>query len=438
MIWPLVPLENVAQISGGSTPKRNNDSYWNGDIPWVTPSDLSAPGALVFNVEDTNERITQEGLNSCSAPLLPPETVLFSPRKTIGKIGIAKVPLATNQGFANFIPKPSVRPKYLAYALRYFTPQIMAQAVSTTFKEVRRDAIRKFQIPLPPPSEQQRIIEILDMADALQRSRVEAYDKMYHILPSLFIRMFGDPTTNPMGWSTGIIDDVISETQYGISKKANSDQNGTPILRMHNIDIRGLVDLSNLKFVDIEQKVRRKYFLKSGDILFNRTNSKEHVGKTGLWKGQMKAVPDSYLIRIRVNREKVLPEFLWGYMNTQFMKQMLFNKAHRTIGMASINTKELRAFPVIIPDEQLQQLFARKISSVDKYFHAVDDARVRQDKMLHVLSHHAFSGELTARWRDAHIDSLLQEAKEQAATLATVCAGKSTNSSCSQPRKAVP
>ena len=73
MIWPSVPLEKLARVSGGSTPKRNNDAYWNGDVPWVTPSDLPAPGASIIDVEDTKDHLTQEGLNSCSAPLLPPE-----------------------------------------------------------------------------------------------------------------------------------------------------------------------------------------------------------------------------------------------------------------------------------------------------------------------------------------------------------------------------
>ena len=209
MIWPPVPLEKLARASGGSTPKRNNDSYWNGDVPWVTPSDLPAPGASIVDVEDTKDHITQEGLNSCSALLLPPETVLFSSRATIGKIGIAKVPLATNQGFANFTPNLGVEPKYLAYALRYFTPQITALAGSTTFKEVSRGAIRKFQIPLPPPSEQKRIVEILDQADALQRECAEADAKKQRILPALFTRMFGDPATNPMGWPTAPMGDVV-------------------------------------------------------------------------------------------------------------------------------------------------------------------------------------------------------------------------------------
>lgn len=415
MIWPSVSLEQIACVSGGSTPKRNNETYWNGDVPWVTPSDLSAPGSPIVDILETAESITQEGLNSCSATLLPPATVLFSSRATIGKIGIAKIPLATNQGFANFTPGTDVKPRYLAYALRFFTPQITALAGSTTFKEVSRGAIRKFKIPLPSLSEQRRIIEILDQADALQRRRADADEKAQRILGALFLKMFGDPATNPLGWKVGTLADVITDTQYGISTKADTDESGTPILRMNNIDTYGRLNLLNLKYVNLDKQTRRKYMLVPGDILFNRTNSRELVGKTGLWQGELEAVPASYLIRIRVDHKRTLPEFVWAYMNTQYMKKILFDRARRAIGMANINAKEIRSFPLIIPELRLQHVFRNQISHIEKLVTISACARNAQDHVLSALMHRVFAGELTAKWRDSHTDTQLYEAEEQIA-----------------------
>ena len=200
MKWPMYPLERIAEVAGGSTPKRSRSEYWDGNIPWVTPTDLPMPGSGIAEVYDTVYHITEKGLRSCAAKLLPVGTVLYSSRATIGKIGIARVPIATNQGFANFIPKPGIESKYLAYALLYFTPEIASLAGSTTFKEVRRGALKKYKLPLPPLSEQRRIVEILDQADALRKKRAEADAKAARILPALFYRMFGDPATNPKGW----------------------------------------------------------------------------------------------------------------------------------------------------------------------------------------------------------------------------------------------
>ena len=413
MTWPFVPLETLARVSGGSTPKRSVDVYWNGNVPWVTPSDLPAPGACISDVTETEDYITQEGLRSCSASLLPPGTVLFSSRATIGKIGIARVPLATNQGFVNFTPGPGIETRYLAYALRFFTPQIAALAGSTTFKEVSRGAIRKFSIPLPHLSEQQRIVEILDQIEALQRKRVQANGKSRRILQALFVSMFGDPGTNPLGWETGTLGDVILETQYGTSKKADADENGIPIIRMNNIDIRGWINLSSLKHVTLDHKERRKYMLKRGDILFNRTNSKELVGKTGLWQGDMEAVPASYLIRVRVDRDRILPEFVWAYMNTPYMKKNLFNKSRRAIGMANINARELRSFEIMMPSLQQQQEFASRLREVEKHIAMSTRAQAEQDRVLQVMIYRAFSGELTAEWREKHDVELSSQVKAQ-------------------------
>ncbi|MCK9276349.1 MAG: restriction endonuclease subunit S [Syntrophales bacterium] len=200
MKWYTPALGQVATITGGSTPRRNKAEYWNGAIPWLTPTDLPMPGEGIADVIDTSSKITQEGLAATSAQLLPVGTVLFSSRATIGKLGISRVPLATNQGFANFIPKRFVDAKYLAYCLLHHKTEITALAGSTTFKEVTKTALKKFRVPLPPLSEQRRIVEILDQADALRKKRAEADAKAARILPALFYRMFGEPSTNPKGW----------------------------------------------------------------------------------------------------------------------------------------------------------------------------------------------------------------------------------------------
>ena len=128
MRWPTRTLGQIATITGGSTPSRTQEEYWNGSILWLTPTDLPMPGKGIADVSDTSGKITEEGLAAISAQLLPVGTVLFSSRATIGKLGISRVPLATNQGFANFIPKKFVDAKYLAYCLLHYTAEITALA----------------------------------------------------------------------------------------------------------------------------------------------------------------------------------------------------------------------------------------------------------------------------------------------------------------------
>ena len=144
MRWPQVPLEEIAEIVGGSTPSRNTPEFWGPGYYWATPSDLPMPGDGILELKSTEETITEKGLRSASINILPIGTILFSTRATVGKLAIAQVPVATNQGFNNLIPKPIIDKRFLAYALQFFTPEITRLAGSTTFKEVSRAALKKF------------------------------------------------------------------------------------------------------------------------------------------------------------------------------------------------------------------------------------------------------------------------------------------------------
>ena len=173
--WKWVRLESIAKVVGGHTPKRNVPDYWNGDIPWIVPTEL--PSNTITVVRDSREKITQKGLKNSSAVLLPPGTVLYTTRATIGKVAIAGVPLTTNQGFTNFICSNRVYNWYLAYCLMWLTPLIRKEAGQTTFSEVKRSRLRKVKIPLPPFEEQKKIVAYLNTL----RRDVESLRKLQQI-----------------------------------------------------------------------------------------------------------------------------------------------------------------------------------------------------------------------------------------------------------------
>src|SRR5690606_30819990 len=122
--------------------------YWGGDIAWVTPKDLSDLSSPIL--EDTPEKITEEGLRNCSASILPTGSVLFSSRAPIGHIAITGRPMATNQGFKSLIPGPEVDSRYLYRVMRFLTPSIVHLGRGATFKEVSKEIVEKIEIPLPP------------------------------------------------------------------------------------------------------------------------------------------------------------------------------------------------------------------------------------------------------------------------------------------------
>ena len=286
-------------------------------------------------------------------------------------------------------------PVFLAYASQYVTGAKMPRVIL--------DRFWAHEVLLPPLSEQRRIVEILDQADRLRRLRTEADAKAGRILPALFIKMFGDPATNPMGWPVRPLGDAIVETQYGTSKRANTDGQGVPVLRMNNISSAGEIDLSDVKFVDLDPTELERQLLQLGDILFNRTNSIELVGKTGLWeKSGLQAVAASYLIRVRVNRDKLVPSYVWALMQSAHMKSVLAARARRAVGMANINATELRRLPAMFPPLQLQKDFVARSASIRQ----TNEHRCRSlnstEQLFRNLLSRAFSGTLTASGREAH------------------------------------
>ena len=278
MKWPTPALGQIATITGGSTPSRTQEEYWNGSIPWLTPTDLPMPGKGIVDVSDTAGKITEEGLAAISARLLPVGTVLFSSRATIGKLGISRVPLATNQGFANFIPKKFVDAKYLAYCLLHYTAEITALAGSTTFKEVTKTALKKFKVPLPALSEQHRIVEILDQADALRQKRAEADAKAARILPALFYKMFGDPLALISSGEGIPLSELEVDMQNGFACGEKDVEDGVPHLRMNNIDDAGVLNLELVRTVPFDRDTER-YRLMEKDVLFMGTNSRTRLAR---------------------------------------------------------------------------------------------------------------------------------------------------------------
>ena len=356
-----VPLEEICTVAGGGTPRRSNAAYFGGAIPWATPTDVTGLDSLF--IERTKETITEGGLKDSSARLVPTGTVLMTSRATIGYTAIATQPMATNQGFANLICGERIVPEYLAYWLRDQRDKLMQLAGGTTFREIPKSTLKKVKIPLPPLDEQRCIVDILNRASEIERLRKQAQERLREFIPALFIKMFGDPVENPMGWDVAQLGDCCYSAQYGTSKKANNQTKGVPVLRMGNVTYDGELDCTSLKHVLLPSVDITKHELRMGDIVFNRTNSRDLVGKTGLWDGRFPAVAASYFIRLRLDESYVSSNYVWAFMNSPSMKRRFYEIARGAIGQANINVKELNSLPLPIPPLEHQQEYARVVKA---------------------------------------------------------------------------
>jgi type I restriction enzyme S subunit len=192
-------LGECCEIVSGATPLTSTPDYWDGDIEWATPRDL---GNLHRKyITRTERRITKEGLASCAATILPPNSVLFSSRAPIGHVAINLVPMATNQGFKSFIPGANeLDASFLYHWLRAHRGYLEGLGNGATFKEVSKAVVSRVEINLPTIPEQRRIANILDTADTIRGKRKEAIALTEELLRSVFLDMFGDPVINPKSW----------------------------------------------------------------------------------------------------------------------------------------------------------------------------------------------------------------------------------------------
>ena len=161
--WEVVRLGEVGEIISGSTPSTYNSEYWNGEIVWITPEDLSKTKTLF--IENSSRKITQKGLRSCSARIIPAYSVVISSRAPIGYVKVSKVPFTTSQGCKSIAYNGKFSPEFLAIMLSNKVQDMINLGSGTTFQEITKSNLKNLLIPLPPLSEQKRIAEILSQID---------------------------------------------------------------------------------------------------------------------------------------------------------------------------------------------------------------------------------------------------------------------------------
>lgn len=245
---------------------------------------------------------------------------------------------------------------------------------------------------LPPIEEQRRIAAVLDAADALRAKRKQALAKFDSLTQAIFIDMFGDPVANPSGWPVVSIGDCLTSATYGTSKKAGSSGEFA-VLRMGNLTYAGEVDMSDLKYIDLDTKEQKKHLVHAGDVLFNRTNSAELVGKTAVYRGSSPVAYAGYLVRLQTS-ERLHPEYLGAFMNLPSTKAVLQSMCKSIVGMANINAKEVQRILLPVPPRAAQDDFAAARDLVASRRESSSRQLAELDTLFASLQQRAFRGEL--------------------------------------------
>ena len=363
-------------------------------IPVVMPQDLVDGGISPKNIATVDEshaiRLSQHKLRSGD--------VVFSRRGDVSRFAVVTAPeegwLCGTGCIRIRLNCSEIDTGYLRHFLRQdqVGAWLLHHAKGVTMPNLNTEIIRSIPFSYPPLDKQRRIAAILDKADALRRKRKRAIELVDGLCESLFLELFGDPATNPKRLKLGRIGDLLDGVQYGTSAKAGGIGR-YPILRMGNITIDGKMDFDDLKYIDLTENEVEKFTVKKGDILFNRTNSAELVGKTGVFDRDEPFAYAGYLVRART-KDGVSPEYISGYLNSAHGKATLRGMAKSIIGMANINAKELQSIPILIPDGPSQRKYAELLSVISRRRMQYTDNFKYLDDLFSSVQSRAFSGQL--------------------------------------------
>lgn len=396
--WAWATLAEVGAWYGGGTPSKRKREFWDeGLIPWLSPKDMGEP-----TLAATRDHVTEHAISGSSTKLVPAGSIAIVVRSGIleRRLPIALVPFATtmNQDMKAIVPNSAILASWLRYALMAEEPTLLrnCRKDGTTVASIDTTRLMGWRLPVPPLAEQHRIVDSLedhfsrlDAAEmSLQQARLRtctlratsvtaALDdpveplctdvrtrltQIYERRLVLATRRRDQPTPPaysldlPPGWVTASVDQLCWSIQYGTSSKAHLGDSGSdiPVLRMGNIQ-DGEIDITDLKYLDQTHPGIGNLLLEPGDLLFNRTNSAELVGKTAVFTGQLpRATFASYLIRCRTV-PGVSPEWISLVANGPIGRRYIESVMSQQVGQANVNGTKLAAMPIPITSAEAEQ-----------------------------------------------------------------------------------
>ncbi|MEZ8646645.1 restriction endonuclease subunit S [Vibrio cyclitrophicus] len=387
MSWPLVSLSSIAEVVTGNTPSKADESFFGGDIPFVSPSELD-----LGYVSSSKQTLTAKGASV--SRLIPADSVMVCCIGSLGKVGISSIPVVTNQQINSLVVNQEVAcPLYVYYFCKTLKNTLNDMAPKTTVAIVNKTKFSALKIPLPPLETQKQIATVLEKADQLRKDCQQMEQELNSLAQSVFIDMFGDPVTNPRGWDKCSIGDITSKVTDGEHQTPKRTGSGYKLLSARNIQ-HGHLDVVNEKVdyvgEDEFKRITKRLVIEKSDVLLSCSGT---IGRAAL-----NTLDEPFcLVRsaavIRLLQEFMLPEFLVGYLGTSYMQAVMHHEANSS-GQPNLFQNQIKKLKVYTPPIELQEGFKvflehQKIELLNlKYL------KSEYDEVFNSLMQKAFKGEL--------------------------------------------
>ena len=348
-------MGEVLSVSGGGTPSTHNSDYWHGEIPWLTPAEVS--GFSSRFIDKTGRNISKQGLKHSSAKLMPEDSLLLTSRATIGDVVINKVPMATNQGFINIEPSSEVDQMFLFYWLKRNHDYFNQIAVGSTFPELIKSVFKEIEIELPSLTDQKRIANILSAFD----DKIELNNKISQTLEQMAQAIFKEWFVNfkfpghekvkmvdselgkiPEGWEVKSLDEIANFLNgLALQKyRPSNDRDVLPVIKIREMN-NGIDKNTELASSSIDEK----YKVKAGDILFSWSGSLELMR----WTERTGAL-NQHLFKVTSENYPNWFFYYWIQRHLSFFRVVASGKA---TSMGHIQRHHLSEALVVVPRQEI-------------------------------------------------------------------------------------
>lgn len=375
MDWQKLPFSDVFDdVTGGNIKTKSGDYLPMGTVPIVDQ------GKELISGYSNDEQV----ICKTSLPI-----IIFGDHTRIIKYVDFPFGLGAD-GVKVLKPRFEADTKYLYYFLQ-------SLYIPNTGYNRHYKYLKESFVLLPPLAEQKRIARILDVAAALQAQRRATLTHLDTLLQSTFLHMFGDPVTNPMHWETLLIEDVILDgPQNGLYRPSTDYGTGTPIIRIDSFYKGKVVGLERLKRVRLEPETQTKYRVLEGEILINRVNSREYLGKSAIVPPLSEpTVFESNMMRFAVDTNRILPQFLVSQMQHDYIKMQIMNRCKDAVNQSSINQGDVKSFELRIPPIDQQEQFVYALGKIEAMQRKILRNVEQVNNLFQSLQQRAFRGELS-------------------------------------------
>lgn len=364
-------LGDICEIVSGSTPKTSVDEYWDGDVKWITPAELTDD---TYIVNDSVRKITELGVKKTGLSPFPEGTVILSSRAPIGKVAIAGCEMYCNQGFKNLICSEKINNKYLYWFLKGNTEYLNSLGRGATFKEISKGIVSDIEINVPDAIEQEKAVRNLEKISDIIRLRRKEITLLEDLIKARFVELFGLPGRDEKGWGLKTLRECCE-----INPKKSSDLRlksglGVSFVPMPAVSENGSIDTSEIRVFD-DVKTGFTYFAEN-DVLFAKITPCMENGKgavaVGLYNGIGFGSTEFHVLRPMEN----CSNSYWLYSITSFTSFRKDAEANMTgsAGQRRVPASFLENYKVSLPPLDLQEEFSEFVKQVDKSKVAVQKA----------------------------------------------------------------